>query len=92
MRITPPLWSLSNWSTAEHPDAALVGSRRLLRFSTSFHRYPARLRRGIDVVPQDIKNREFGSGRTRLEMLRSMGRSPKIGLATKLMDGIQAVQ
>ena len=65
-------------------------------FSTSFHRYPARLRRrawrGIDVVPQDIKNREFGSGRTRLEMLRSMGRSPKIGLATKLVDGIQAAR
>ena len=45
MRIAPPLWSLSNWSTVEHPDAALVGSRRPLRFSTSFHRYPARLRR-----------------------------------------------
>jgi phage terminase large subunit len=48
--------------------------------------------KGIDVVPQDIKNREFGSGRTRLETLRSMGRSPKIGLATKLMDGIQAAR
>jgi hypothetical protein len=48
--------------------------------------------RGVDVVPQDARNREFGSGRSRIETMMSLGRKAKIGLATKLMDGINAAR
>lgn len=48
---------------------------------------------GTDYVPQDAKVREWGSnGRTRIEALVSMGRKPKVVMAHKLDDGINAAR
>ena len=48
--------------------------------------------RGIDILPTDARAREFSSGRTRIETLLGMGRKARIGVANKLMDGIQAAR
>jgi phage terminase large subunit len=48
--------------------------------------------RGNDYVPHDAKVKEWGTGRTRTEQMRSHGLNPVlVPLATK-MDGIQAVR
>lgn len=47
---------------------------------------------GNDYVPHDAKVRELGTGRTRIETLISMGRSPKLVPDHSLMDGINAVR
>ncbi len=46
--------------------------------------------RGIDWVPHDARVREWGSGRSRLETLRMLGRKPRIVPEHSLMDGINA--
>jgi len=49
-------------------------------------------KRGVDYVPHDAKVKEWGSGRTRVETMRSFELNPSlVPLATK-MDGIQAVR
>ena len=48
--------------------------------------------RGFDFVPHDAKVKEWGTGRTRVEVMRSLGLSPHVvPMATK-MDGIQAAR
>jgi hypothetical protein len=48
--------------------------------------------RGVDWVPHDARVREWGSGRSRLETLRMLGRKPRIVPDHSLMDGIQAAR
>lgn len=49
-------------------------------------------KRGVDFVPHDAKVKEWGTGRTRVETMKTMGLSPwVVPLATK-MDGIQAAR
>lgn len=49
-------------------------------------------RRGVDFVPHDAKVKEWGTGRTRVEMMREYGLNPSlVPMATK-MDGIQAAR
>lgn len=49
-------------------------------------------KRGNDYVPHDAKVKEWGTGKTRVEMMQSLGLRPVVvPLATK-MDGIQAVR
>lgn len=45
---------------------------------------------GNDYVPHDILTTEWGSGRTRIELLRSMGRKPKRIARVSVADGLQA--
>ena len=47
---------------------------------------------GTDYVPHDAKVREFGTGRTRVETMRSMGLNPFLVPAATLDDGINAVR
>jgi phage terminase large subunit len=47
---------------------------------------------GDDWVPHDARVKELGTGRTRVETLMSLGRSPKVVPAHKIMDGINAVR
>jgi hypothetical protein len=48
--------------------------------------------RGIDWVPHDAKVREWGTGRSRLETLRMLGRKPRVVPAHNLPDGINAAR
>jgi phage terminase large subunit len=43
-------------------------------------------------VPHDARVREFGSGRTRIEAMLSLGRKPRVVPAHTLMDGINAAR
>ena len=48
--------------------------------------------RGNDYVPHDAKVKEWGTGRTRTETMRSLGLNPVlVPMATKL-DGVQAAR
>lgn len=47
---------------------------------------------GFDWVPHDAKVRELGTGRTRVETLKALGRKPKLVPNHTLMDGINAVR
>jgi hypothetical protein len=48
--------------------------------------------RGIDYVPHDARVKEWGTGKTRVETMRTLGLNPQvIPLASKL-DGINAVR
>jgi phage terminase large subunit len=47
---------------------------------------------GVDWWPHDGRVQEFGSGRTRAEIMMSLGRNPRIVPAHKLMDGISAAR
>lgn len=49
-------------------------------------------RYGTDYVPHDAKVRELGTGRTRIETLISLGRSPRLVPDHGLMDGINATR
>jgi phage terminase large subunit len=48
--------------------------------------------RGVDWVPHDARVREWGSGRSRLDTLRMLGRRPRIVPAHSLQDGINAAR
>jgi phage terminase large subunit len=50
----------------------------------------ARGYKGVDIMPQDGKVREFSTGRTRLGALFAMGRRPQLGIPHSLVDGINA--
>lgn len=47
---------------------------------------------GDDWVPQDAKVRELGTGKTRVETLKALGRRPRVVPAHTLMDGINAAR
>jgi phage terminase large subunit len=47
---------------------------------------------GVDWVPHDARIREWSSGRTRIETLRSMGRNPRLVPDHTVADGIQAAR
>ncbi|MDP3740314.1 MAG: hypothetical protein Q8R02_23205 [Hyphomonadaceae bacterium] len=47
---------------------------------------------GHDLVPHDAKVREWGSGRTRIETMISLGRKPWLVPIHPIVDGIQAVR
>jgi hypothetical protein len=47
---------------------------------------------GTDWVPHDAKVRELGTGKTRVETLKELGRNPRLVPDHKLMDGINAVR
>jgi phage terminase large subunit len=49
-------------------------------------------RDGTDYVPHDAKIKEWGSGRTRVETMSSMGLSPMLVPHASLDDGINAVR
>ena len=51
-------------------------------------RYPA----GTCYVPHDAQVKEWGSGRTRIEQMRSLGLDPRLVPDHRLMDGIGAVR
>lgn len=47
---------------------------------------------GDDWVPHDARVRELGTGRTRVETLKELGRNPKLVPSHKVMDGINAAR
>jgi hypothetical protein len=47
---------------------------------------------GDDFVPHDAKIKEWGSGRTRVETMQSMGLGPRLVPLAGLEDGINAVR
>ncbi len=47
---------------------------------------------GVDFVPHDARVREFGSGRTRVETLRMLGRKPRLVPNHTVIDGINAAR
>ena len=47
---------------------------------------------GTDFVPHDAKVKEWGSGRTRVETMQSLGLSPQVVPMATFMDGIQAAR
>lgn len=47
---------------------------------------------GIDYVPHDAKIKEWGSGRTRVETMQSMGLRPMLVPLASIDDGINAVR
>jgi len=47
---------------------------------------------GTDFVPHDAKIKEWGSGRTRVETMRSLGLNPQLCVNATKMDGINAVR
>jgi len=48
--------------------------------------------RGIDFVPHDAKVKEWGTGRTRVEVMRDFDLNPHLVPLAGKMDGIQAVR
>src|SRR5690606_29150005 len=47
---------------------------------------------GIDYVPHDAKVKEWGTGRTRVETMQSLGLNPRVIPQAGLLDGINAVR
>lgn len=47
---------------------------------------------GTDYVPHDAKVKEWGTGRTRVETMQSLGLSPSVVPQAGLLDGINAVR
>lgn len=47
---------------------------------------------GHDIVPHDAKVREWGTGRTRLEVMQSLGRNPVVAPQISKLDGINAAR
>src|SRR5262245_2392381 len=47
---------------------------------------------GVDWVPHDARVREWGTGRSRVETLRMLGRNPRVVPAHSLQDGINAAR
>jgi hypothetical protein len=49
-------------------------------------------KRGIDYVPHDARVMEWGTGRTRIETMQSLGLKPQLVPLAKKLDGINAVR
>lgn len=47
---------------------------------------------GDHILPHDAEVREFGTGKTRVEMMRSLGLEPRVIPAQSIDDGINAVR
>lgn len=47
---------------------------------------------GIDFVPHDARVKEWGTGRTRVEVMQSLGLNPQVVPMASFMDGIQAAR
>lgn len=47
---------------------------------------------GWDIVPQDAKVRELGTGKTRIETMQQLGLNPHLCPSHKLLDGINAAR
>ena len=47
---------------------------------------------GVDFVPHDAKVKEWGTGRTRVETMQSLGLKPQVVPNAGLMDGINALR
>lgn len=47
---------------------------------------------GVDFVPHDAKVKEWGSGRTRVESMVTLGLSPELVTSASKMDGINAAR
>lgn len=47
---------------------------------------------GDDVLPHDAAQREFQSGKSRIDALKGLGRRPILQKASKIEDGIEAVR
>lgn len=47
---------------------------------------------GIDYVPHDAKVKEWGTGRTRVETMQSIGLNPRLVPSVSKLDGIQAAR
>jgi phage terminase large subunit len=47
---------------------------------------------GVDFVPHDARVRDWGTGRTRLDVLRSLGRKPRLVPNHTPIDGINAAR
>lgn len=47
---------------------------------------------GTDFVPHDAKVKEWGTGRTRVETMQSLGLSPQVVPQASLLDGINATR
>ena len=45
-----------------------------------------------DIVPHDAKVRELGTGKSRVEVMRSLGMNPHVCANLRVQDGIKAVQ
>jgi phage terminase large subunit len=80
---------------------AISGEVRVLEFyennGQSLEHYVKVLRSkpyqpGLAYVPHDARVRELGSGRTRVEILKELGLTPKLVTGHKLMDGINAAR
>lgn len=48
--------------------------------------------RGIDYVPHDARVKELGTGKSRVEVMQSMGLKPEVVPMMSKMDGIEAVR
>jgi hypothetical protein len=49
-------------------------------------------KKGVDFVPHDAKVEEWGTGRTRIETMRSQGLNPHLCADASKLDGINAVR
>lgn len=47
---------------------------------------------GIDFVPHDAKVKEWGTGRTRVEVMQQLGLNPRVVPMAAFQDGVQAVR
>ena len=47
---------------------------------------------GVDFVPHDAKVKEWGTGRTRVEVMQELGLHPQVVPMASFMDGIQAAR
>ena len=47
---------------------------------------------GQHILPHDAKVRELGTGKSRVEILRSLGLNPTVGKAAQVWDGISATR
>lgn len=48
--------------------------------------------KGVDFVPHDARVKEWGTGRTRVETMISLGLNPQVVPQSSLLDGINAVR
>ena len=66
----------------------------LKRVALALERFDVAIALLVDVIddPHDAKVREWGSGRSRLETLRMLGRKPRVVPMHSLQDGINAAR
>jgi hypothetical protein len=75
----------------DHYAASGVGLEHYVDIIEERHRQYG-WRRGTDYVPHDARIKEWGSGRTRVETMQSMGLNPMLVPHASLNDGINAAR